>query len=39
MLRDHPDAAELLELLDFHPPDWRRCYDDLWSRYPILADD
>ena len=39
MLRDHPDAAELLELLDFHPPDWRRYYDDLWSRYPILADD
>jgi hypothetical protein len=39
MLRDHPDAAELLELLDFHPPDWRRYYDDLWSRYPTLADD
>lgn len=39
MLHDHPDAAELLELLDFHPPDWRRYYDDLWSRYPTLAED
>ncbi len=39
MLRDRPDAAELLELLDFHPPNWRRYYDELWSRYPALADD
>ena len=39
MLRDHPDAAELLDLLDFHPPDWRRYYEDLWSRYPTLAED
>ena len=39
MLRDRPDAAELQELLDFHPPDWRRYYDTLWSRYPTLAAD
>lgn len=39
MLPDRPDAAELLELLDFHPPHWRRYYQDLWSRYPTLADD
>ena len=39
MLHDHPDAAELLELLDFHPPDWRQYYDDLWGRYPTLAED
>jgi hypothetical protein len=39
MLRDRPDAPELLELLDFHPPDWRRYYDDLWNRYPTLAED
>jgi hypothetical protein len=38
MLRDRRDAAELLELLDFHPPDWRRYYEDLWSRYPTLAE-
>jgi len=39
MLRDRPDAAELLELLDFHPPSWRRYYYDLFSRYPTLAED
>ncbi len=39
MLGTRPDAAELLELLDFHPPHWRRYYHDLWSRYPTLADD
>ncbi len=39
MLRDRPDAAELLELLDFHPPSWPRYYDELWSRYPTLAED
>jgi hypothetical protein len=39
MLPDRPDAAELLELLGFHPPHWRRYYQDLWSRYPTLADD
>jgi hypothetical protein len=39
MLRDRPDAPELLELLDFHPPDWHRYYDDLWNRYPTLAED
>ena len=38
MLRDRRDAAELLELLDFHPRDWRRYYEDLWSRYPTLAE-
>src|SRR5262249_47253837 len=39
MLRDRLDAAELLELLDFDPPSWRRYYDDLFSRYPTLATD
>jgi hypothetical protein len=39
MLRDRPDAAELLELLDFHPPLWDRYYHELWSRYPTLAED
>lgn len=39
MLRDRPDAAELLELLDFHPPSWPRYYEELWSRYPTLAED
>jgi hypothetical protein len=39
MLGDRPDATELLELLDFHPPNWRRYYEDLWSRYPTLAED
>jgi hypothetical protein len=39
MLRDRPDAAALLQLLDFRPPDWRRYYHDLWRRYPTLADD
>ena len=39
MLRDRPDAAELLELLDFHPPHWHRYYQKLWRRYPTLAED
>ena len=39
MLRDRSDAAELLELLDFHPPHWDRYYHELWSRYPTLAED
>jgi hypothetical protein len=39
MLRDSPDAAELLDLLDFQPPDWRRYYEDLWARYPTLTED
>ncbi len=37
MLSDRPDAAKLLELLDFHPPDWRQYYEDLWARYPTLT--
>jgi len=37
MLSDRPDAAKLLTLLDFHPPDWRQYYEDLWARYPTLA--
>jgi hypothetical protein len=39
MLNRRSDAAELLELLDFHPPNWRRHYEDLWARYPTLAGD
>jgi hypothetical protein len=39
MLRDRADAAELLELLNFQPPNWRRHYEDLWARYPTLAED
>jgi hypothetical protein len=39
MLNSRPDAAELLELLDFHPPSWRSHYEDLWARYPTLARD
>lgn len=39
MLGNRPDAAELLELLAFDPPHWRRYYHDLWSRYPTLAGD
>lgn len=39
MLANRPDAAELLEVLDFHPPNWRRYYEDLWTRYPTLAED
>jgi hypothetical protein len=39
MLRDRRDAAELLELLGFQPPNWHRYYEDLWARYPTLAED
>ncbi len=39
MLGNRPDAVELLEVLDFHPPNWRRYYEDLWARYPALARD
>jgi len=39
MLESRPDAAELLDLLDFHPPNWRRYYEDLWARYSTLAED
>jgi hypothetical protein len=34
MLNRRPDAADLLELLNFHPPGWRRYYEDLWARVP-----
>jgi hypothetical protein len=37
MLRNHPDADALLEVLDFHPPDWRRYYAELFDRFPNLA--
>jgi hypothetical protein len=37
MLSDRPDAAVLLELLEFDPPDWRRYYDELFDRFPVLA--
>ena len=37
MLRDREDAAELLDLLDEHPADWRQYYEDLWAKYPTLA--
>jgi hypothetical protein len=39
MLNTRPDAAELLELLNFDPPDWRTYYEDLWARYPTLTRD
>src|SRR5260370_35817903 len=39
MLNNRPDAAELLELLNFDPPDWRSYYEDLWARYPTLTRD
>jgi hypothetical protein len=39
MLNNRPDAAELLELLDFHPPNWRSYYEELWARYPTLTRD
>jgi hypothetical protein len=39
MLDMRANGAELLELLDFHPPHWRRYYEDLWVRYPTLARD
>jgi hypothetical protein len=37
MLRDRPEAKALLEVLDFHPPDWREYYDELFARFPTLA--
>jgi hypothetical protein len=37
MLRDRPDAKALLEVLDFHPRDWREYYDKLFARFPTLA--
>lgn len=39
MLRDRTDAAALLEELPFRPPNWHRYYEDLWERYPTLAED
>ncbi len=39
MLSDRPDARELLDLLGFEPPDWRQYYEDLWAKYPTLAED
>jgi hypothetical protein len=37
MLMSRPDAAALLEVLDFHPPDWRQYYRELFDRFPSLA--
>jgi hypothetical protein len=37
MLRNRSDADALLEVLDVHPPDWRRYYRDLFKRFPHLA--
>jgi len=37
MLVNRPDATALLEILDFHPPDWRRYYRELFDRFPNLA--
>jgi len=37
MLVNRPDAKTLLEILDFHPPDWRRYYRELFDRFPNLA--
>jgi hypothetical protein len=37
MLMSRPDAAALLEVLDFHPPDWRQYYRELFDRFPNLA--
>lgn len=39
MLSDRSDARELLDLLGFEPPDWRQYYQDLWAKYPTLAED
>ncbi len=39
MLNNRPDAAELLEHLNFHPPNWLHYYEDLWARYPTLTRD
>jgi hypothetical protein len=38
MLRNHPKAAALLEVLDFHPSNWRRHYSELFARFPNLAE-
>jgi hypothetical protein len=37
MLMSRPDAKALLEVLDFHPPDWRLYYRELFDRFPNLA--
>ena len=37
MLMSRPDAAALLKALDFHPPDWRQYYRELFDRFPNLA--
>lgn len=37
MLMNRPDAKALLEVLDFHPPDWRQHYRELFDRFPNLA--
>jgi len=37
MLTNRPDAEALLEVLDFHPPDWRQYYRELFDRFPNLA--
>src|SRR5690349_14661884 len=37
MLMSRPDAEALLEVLDFHPPDWRQYYRELFDRFPNLA--
>jgi hypothetical protein len=39
MLRDRPDAAELLRELPWRPENWHQYYEDLWERYPTLAED
>lgn len=39
MLRDRRDAAVLLDDLPFRPTDWHTYYEDLWERYPTLAED
>ena len=37
MLSDRPDAKALLEVLGFHPRDWREYYDKLFACFPVLA--
>lgn len=39
VLRDRSDAAALLGDLPFQPPNWHQYYEDLWERYPTLAQD
>jgi hypothetical protein len=39
VLRDRRDADALLEELPFRPPNWHQYYEDLWERYPTLAED